>query len=266
MAGLSALFVAFSVLLWWPDADRRLVRRLRARPMVRQSGKRRLGPLIALGASAMVVLGWTIDGRRGAALALVVAIGGVTAVTLGRRGRRRSSAAGAALEVSRAAEALSGLLRVGAIPSAALIALAEDHPVLAEARAEDAVGGDVVAALRRGSVAPGRAGLGELAAAWEVAMRTGASMEASIDAIAEDLHRRQESATSVRVELAAARAAGRLLAVLPLAGLGLGYAFGGNPVGFLTGQWIGQLCLIVAAAFMGVGLVWTDVLADRASQ
>ena len=89
-------------------------------------------------------------------------------------------------------------------------------------------------------------------------------MARSIDAIAEE-PTGQELASTVAVELAASRAASRLLAVLPVAGIGLGYGFGGDPVAFLTEtRW--AACLVVAVALAVAGLWWTDALADRASR
>ena len=59
---------------------------------------------------------------------------------------------------------------------------------------------------------------------------------------------------SVDTELAAARMTGRLLAVLPLVGIGLGYAVGGDPVAYLTASTPGLMCLAsgTAAAVAGV--------------
>jgi tight adherence protein B len=62
--------------------------------------------------------------------------------------------------------------------------------------------------------------------------------------------------------LSAPRATSRLLAVLPLAGLALGYGFGGDPVGFLAGSAPGQLSLVVGVALGCAGVLWTERIAD----
>ena len=264
-----ALFAAVAVLAAWECADHRLLRRLGEGPpaVTEAAGPGGLGRLAwPLGGLAGVLAGGVLDGRRGVTLALVAAIGGWSVWVLARRARARRRATLARGEVARAGEALSGLLGVGAIPAAALASVAAEHPVLAEAAAEQDVGGEVVTALRRGASGPGREGLAELAAAWEVASRTGASMESSIDAIAEELRRRQEAATTVAVELAASRSAGRLLAALPVAGVLLGYGFGGDPLAFLTSNIVGEVCLVVAVALASAGLIWTDTLAERSAR
>ena len=264
---LSALAAAIAVFAAWDTADHRLLRRFAWTPDL--AGGRRGAPGgwgIAVTFVALVVLGGAIDGRRGTTLAVAVGIAGWAAWLLWRRALARRRAADARAEVAKAGEALAGLLRVGAIPTVALAIVAAEHPVLAEAAAEFEVGGDVVVALRRGAAGAGLGGLDQLAAAWEVASRSGASMESSIDAIADELRRRQEAGTTVRVELAASRSAGRLLAVLPVAGLLLAYGFGGDPLAFLTKNPVGEVCLILAVALTAVGLIWTDTLADRAAR
>jgi tight adherence protein B len=264
---LSALAAAIAVLAAWDTADHRLLRRFAGTPPA--AGGRRGAPggwAVAVGLGALIVLGGAVDGRRGTTLACAAGIAGWAAWLLRRQARARRRTADARAEVAKAGEALAGLLRVGAIPTVALSMVAADHPVLAEAAAEFEVAGDVVVALRRGAAGAGLDGLDHLAAAWEVASRSGASMESSIDAIATELRRRHEAGTTVRVELAASRSAGRLLAVLPLAGLLLAYGFGGDPLTFLTQNPVGEVCLVLAVACTSVGLIWTDALADRAAR
>ena len=58
----------------------------------------------------------------------------------------------------------------------------------------------------------------------------------------------------------------RLLGGLPLVGLGLGYAVGGDPIGYLTGSAAGLVCLTIGGGLAAVGLVWSDTLADRAGR
>ena len=76
----------------------------------------------------------------------------------------------------------------------------------------------------------------ELGIAWEVAERTGASLNATLDALTGRLSARRTVGHMVAAELSAPRATGRLLAVLPVAGVLLGYSFGGDPLAFLTGS------------------------------
>lgn len=89
-------------------------------------------------------------------------------------------------------------------------------------------------------------------------------MTSTMAAVAASLRADEAVSGVVRAELSAPRATGRLLAALPLAGLGLGYVVGGDPIGFLTGGWIGQICLVGGVGLGCAGLLWTDRLADRA--
>jgi tight adherence protein B len=69
-----------------------------------------------------------------------------------------------------------------------------------------------------------------------------------------------------RVRLAAAahaagtRATAGLLAVLPVAGIGVGYGMGADPLAVLLGTPLGAGCALAALLFQVAGLVWTDRL------
>ena len=216
--------------------------------------------LVAVG----IVGGLALDGGRGAAIGFAVSLPTATAVVLWRRHRLRSAAQVAAGEVAGACRLLAGLIRVGHVPAAALAAAARDAPVLAEPAAVMAIGGDVCGTLRRQGERLGLTGLVELAAAWEVAERTGASLTATLDALTDRLTATRKVDEVVAAELSAPRATGRLLAALPVAGLGLGYAFGGDPLLFLTGSPLGQLSLVAGVALGCAGVFWTERIADRA--
>ncbi len=94
-----------------------------------------------------------------------------------------------------------------------------------------------------------------------VAERTGASLGATLDALAERLTAAGNLQDVVNAELAAPRATGRLLAVLPLAGLLLGYGLGGDPLAFLTGSPAGQLSLVAGITLGCAGVLWTERIA-----
>lgn len=267
MSGLvAALLVALAVLLGWDSPEHRLTARLAGRPSEpaeRSDHRRGTRAVLALG---IVVVCGVVGGQSGVVLGLLGAVVAATASVLRGRATRRRHETQARARVVEAGEALAGLLRVGSIPATALASAAEQHPVLSEAAALQAVGGEVVAALRRSASGPGREGLRDLAAAWEVAQRTGASMSDSIEAVADELGRREEAAATVRVELSASRAASRLMAGLPAVGVAMGYGFGGDPLAFLTQNVFGEVCLLVAAGLAATGLLWTDVLAERAAR
>ncbi|MDQ7991362.1 MAG: pilus assembly protein TadB [Propionicimonas sp.] len=256
---MTALAILAAAIAGWlsvwppPDPGRLAVHR----PQAARPPGRRTAWLVAavVGAVGALAVDWAV----GLSTAVVV----VVAAWVWRRHRLRRNAVRERAEVVRSAQLLSGMLKLGLIPAAALKAAAGQAPVLAEAAAVQAMGGGVAPVLRQGAGAPGRAGLGELARAWELAERTGASMTATLDAVAEQLSRAEAVRDTVAAELAAPRATGRLLAGLPVAGVALGYLLGGDPLGFLTGSLAGRGCLLVGVALGCAGLVWTELLADR---
>lgn len=208
-------------------------------------------PLLAVG-------GWFGWGAAGLAAGVSVGLVAATAAGLWRNHRRQREVDRRATEVVDACRLLAGLLRVGHVPALAVRLAATDAPILAEAVSAQQVGGSIPAALRRLSDRPGGRGLADLAVAWEVAERTGASLTATLDALTERLSAQQQVARTVAAELSAPRASGRVLAVLPLAGIGLGYAIGGDPLHFLLATVIGQGCLVAGVGLACAGVWWIE--------
>lgn len=263
MAWVAALGAALVV--WWlvPGASAGLGRlaAVPAEPVQRRAAPR-LGLLAVVVAGGVLAAG-VLVGPGGAAVVLALGqVVGCVAV-LGLRRARRSARVRGRSEVVHAGELVAGLLRVGRVPAAALVEAAEDAPVLRVAAAELRAGGDASVALGRSANGPGREGLRELAAAWEVSVRTGASLVGAVDAAAARLAADQDVARVVDAELSAARLAGRVMAVLPLVGLLLGFALGGNPVAFLTGSLLGWLCLTIGVGLACGGVLWIDTVAER---
>ena len=227
--------------------------------------KGRLGAVGILASATALALALVIDGTRGAALALSAAclVGTSAAVVLRRRRTKR--ALDRMTEVARAGEVLASLVRVGHVPSAALVLASVDCPVLESAAAVQTVGGEPVATLRSCGRSPGGEGLVAIAEAWQVSSVTGAPMVTTLDAVTDHLRAAKDLARVVDSELAASRATGQLLAGLPFAGLGMGVALGGDPVGFLTGSPAGQLCLVAGVGLACLGVLWSEELTERAA-
>ena len=217
--------------------------------------------VVASGAVLVCAVGvWAGPSAGAVAACAAMLTGTVGGLTL-RHGRRRA-AGRRADEVARAGQVLAGLLRVGQIPVVALDGAAEESAALREAVAVRRVGGEVPGALRRAGESPGGEGLVDLARAWEVSERTGASMCAAIEATAERLAAEHETERTVSAELSAPRASGRLMGALPLVGVLLGYGFGGDPLRFLTGTAVGNACLVAGVGLACAGVWWTDRIAD----
>ncbi|MGL4832547.1 MAG: type II secretion system F family protein [Propionibacteriaceae bacterium] len=192
--------------------------------------------------SAVVLTIWTITRRRLAS----------------RKARERHT------QLAQAALALAGEVDVGRIPREALEIVAQDYPLLAEPLAAARLGGNVADSLRQLALVPGMEGADELAAAWQLGERVGAPLAMSFRQVATSLTQQRALSRVVVGELAAPRATGRLLAGLPLAGLGLGYGLGGDPLRFLLTNAIGNALLLTGVALTCAGLLWSERLADKA--
>jgi tight adherence protein B len=127
------------------------------------------------------------------------------------------------------------------------------------------LGGDVVAVLRRQALLPGAAVLGWLAACWAVSERRGSGLGDAAVRIARAGQLDREQRAEVRSELSAARATARLLAVLPLVGIGLGHAMGADVLGVLLGGPLGAALITASVALIATGVAWVDALGVRAT-
>lgn len=200
-------------------------------------------------------------------VAMLVATGVVVVVArLRGRVRRRAEARHRHSEVAGACEALASELASGTAASLAIERVAVEYAVLAPVASHARLGGDVVSALRAAAAHPGADGLRDLAAAWSVSTRSGASQAVVLDRVAESLRARDDLLREVDAALGSPRATARLLAVLPLLALGLGVALGGDPLGFLLGGGLGSWCLAVGAALAAAGVLWVDRLAESAAR
>ncbi|MEW2068177.1 type II secretion system F family protein [Streptomyces sp. NPDC007346] len=206
-------------------------------------------------------------------------IAGAVAVPLVRRwlrGRaRRRQRERAADSVAALCGAVVGELRAGQEPGQALLAGLRECAADGERRpgggpgggawlgdAEAAVlaaarfGGDVPAALRQAAVGPGLGGLSGMAACWRVAVDGGAGLAAGLvrleTALRADRRRREE----LRAQLAGAWSTVVVLALLPVAGLGLGAALGADPLRVLLHTPGGLFCLAVGGFLEAAGLFW----------
>ena len=127
------------------------------------------------------------------------------------------------------------------------------------------VDGDVPAVLRRQALLPGAAVLGWLAACWTVSEQRGAGLADAAERIARSAQIEREHRAETAAELSAARATGRLLAVLPLVGIGLGHAMGADVLGVLLGGTLGAVLMTAAVVLLATGVAWVDALARHAT-
>lgn len=242
--------------------------RLRPLPGTEVRGERRgrAGLVLTLGSvGGLVGGGLLVDGARGAVLAAAATIASGTVVRIAVLHARDRRARRAQADVARACGVLASYVRVGQVPAEALVLVATDCPVLAEAAAVQQIGGDVPDALRSRSAQPGHGGLLDLARAWQVSSTTGAPMAPALEEVASGLAADESLRSVVSAELAAPRSTGKLMAVLPLVGVGLGYLLGGRPLQWLVAGPTGWACLLLGLLLAAGGVLWIERLAQAAA-
>lgn len=266
---LTLVLAVATVLLAVPPAPQALARaRMRSRAVdpVAPPSRRRVVPVLVVAAAvAVVVTAALVGGAQGAVLAaaLVVAAGTVARVALAHGADRRSRRAQA--DVARACGVLASYVRVGQVPADALVLVARDCPVLAEAAAVQQIGGDVPDALHARAAQAGHGGLGDLARAWRVSSSTGAPMAPALEEVATGLASDESLRSVVSAELSAPRSTGKVMAVLPLVGIGLGYLLGGRPLDWLVAGPLGWACLLLGLLLAAGGVLWIERLARAAA-
>ncbi len=200
------------------------------------------------------------DVRLVVAAVLVLACAGGGARLVAAR-RRERAATWTRRQVVELCDALQGELAAGQPADLALAHAAAEWPAVAPAARAAATGGDVPGTLRGLAGAPGADMLRVVAAAWQVAHRTGHGLAEVLGRVAEDLRAAEQTRRVVTGELASARATARLLAVLPLFALALGAAAGARPWEFLLGHPVGLACLTAGLTCGYAGLAWIEGLA-----
>jgi tight adherence protein B len=187
-----------------------------------------------------VLTGWTVYARRRASKAL----------------SERSQCWQEACEV------MAAQLRAGRSAPQALEAAAAACPELLPAARQLHLGGDVASALREIPSAPAAAGL---ASAWATAEASGAALAGVVERVLSEVLVQQEVRREVEGQLAGPRATARLLSVLPIAGVALGFALGVDVPHMLFSTVFGLTCLMVGGALALLGLAWVERLVTRES-
>jgi tight adherence protein B len=218
---------------------------------------------LTMAAAAMAVFGvlWLVDGRQ-LLLAAVVAGAGWGVLRLLVRTRRAARADRRAEQVMLACDGIAADLTAGQPPLVALQRAAADWPELTPVALAAQFDADVPGALRAMGALPGGSQLRTVAAAWQVAHRSGAGLALALGQAATVLREDRRTMRMVSSELAAARTTAQMIGALPLLALLLGMGIGGDPIGFLTGTSFGLGCLATGLMLSYLGMVWLNRIAD----
>lgn len=220
----------------------------------------------ASGLALAVGAAWLLVGSAPRIVVLAIAGSGVTVachrlVRSWRDGRRRR---GRALAVIGLCDALSAELRAG-LPAVQVVERSlEPWPEWSVIVTAARLGGDVPEALRTAAAEPGADGLRAVAAAWEVAEQSGAALAEVLEQVAAGLRSDDDARAEVVAALAPPRATAKMLACLPLFGLGLGASMDAHPVDFLLRTDLGLVCLGAGVLLALVGLWWVERMAAAA--
>lgn len=134
--------------------------------------------------------------------------------------------------------------------------------------------GELVAALRAGLPVPKQPGsrlVDQRAstrseAALRISERLGAPLAELLDRVERDLRAQQRLVGTVTAELAGTRATIGLLTALPVAGVGIGYAIGADPVHQLFHTRLGIGCTAVALFLQTTGLAFSWYVTSAATK
>jgi tight adherence protein B len=178
------------------------------------------------------------------------------------RGRRERLWRAAVIELC---DGFAAELAAGRAPAAAYAeAAAVLDPAVAIALLRPGPGEELPKTLDRIAGTPGAGGLRLLAACWRIGAERGGTFATVIDNLAATLRDQEAHREEVAAQLAGPRATARLLAGLPVLGLGMAAALGAHPLVFLLGTPLGAACLVAGAGLDALGLWWTGRLAAAA--
>ena len=178
--------------------------------------------------------------------------------------RRRKPVSGPALLAS-ALRTLASELRAGSAPVEALERAAGEPPLWPHALAAARFGDRVDRGLRLDAERrPDLAGpLRQFAACWHVGVVRGSGLASSVERLAVSLRVQQELHSTLRSELAAPRATARMLGLLPVVGIAMGYLLGADPLAWFLGSPAGLIVFASAVVLTLVGVTWTRRIVQR---
>ncbi len=168
------------------------------------------------------------------------------------------------------ADTVATLLEAGIAPTAAWAYIAETtaDPLAAKVGGAVARGDTIVGALMHSRDRPPprvKEARAALAAAWWVAVESGAPLAECLRACAESFRGQGDTERDIAVALAGPVLTAKLVSVLPVVGLLFGAVLGFDTFGTLTGGPVGWALLVGGGLLMGLGAGWNLQLTRRAA-
>jgi tight adherence protein B len=148
-------------------------------------------------------------------------------------------------------------LRSGRDPASSVLVAAEDWPACPSAQTAARAGEDIADALDQDAARSRHELLSAVAAAWRVGQGTGAGLAAALGSLADSAREAHAVRAELRVGVAEPRATAVVLALLPAAGLVLGWLLGADPLAWLLGTPAGRVVLLAGVALDLVGAAWS---------
>lgn len=181
----------------------------------------------------------------------------------GRTSRRRSLDPRRRFTV--ALRALGSELTAGSTPATALERAAGDPPIWPRALAAARFGESVERGLIHDAQEAPELGnqFRQLAACWHIGSEQGAGLATGVERLALSVQSQFELRSVLHSELAAPRATARMLALLPIVGISMGYLLGADPVAWFLGSSVGGVVLVSAVALTLLGFGWTRRIVSR---
>lgn len=226
------------------------------------------GLLAALGVGIVTPVAVVAGPAVTAALALL----GVAAWWQWRARVRFRTRIAALTELGRALRTMVGELNAGAHPAAAAeTAAADSHgstaATLRAVATSARLGGDPdVLPVAEAPHPAQNAAVARLTGAWSLAHRHGVPLAGVLEAVRGDVESAVRLAAQVDARMAGPRASAAILALLPAIGVAMGEAMGAGAVSVLTSTVAGQVLLVLGAALVLAGVVWSVMLTGRVSE
>lgn len=179
--------------------------------------------------------------------------------------RRKAKSESPEQQFAHALRTLAAELRAGSTPLDSLERAAGARVPWAWALSAARFGDSIATGLLRDARENPRLGryLRQLAACWHVGTTQGAGLANTIERLAGGVKAQLELEATLNSELAAPRATGRLLALLPLVGIAMGYMLGADPLAWFIGSISGGVTFTLAVLLTCVGAVWSRRIVRR---